>query len=84
MNQYRSRVSTVISSLPSTLLSLLPLQKFFRRRNIKDLLPGQPVKNVQIDPWWLVHVGYITEDDIRVSHTHLSYYGRLVSVGKPS
>ncbi|CAI8043415.1 Protein FAM91A1 [Geodia barretti] len=42
-------------------------RKFFRRRNIKDLLPGQPVKNVQIDPWWLVHVGYITEDDIRSS-----------------
>jgi hypothetical protein len=42
-------------------------RKFFRRRNIKDLLPGQPVKNVRMEPWWLVHVGYITEDDIRNS-----------------
>ena len=72
MNQYRSRVSPSPTSLPPSSLSLslsLSLQKFFRRRNIKDLLPGQPVKNVQIDPWWLIHVGYITEDDIRVSHT---------------
>ena len=46
-------------------------QKFFRRRNIKDLLPGQPVKNVRVEAWWLIHVGYITEDDIRVGHAHL-------------
>lgn len=52
------------------MVTAAPIQKFFRRRNIKDLLPGQPVKNVRMEAWWLVHVGYITEDDIRVGHTH--------------
>ena len=41
-------------------------QKFFRRRPVKELLPGQPIEEVSIEPWWVAQVGYITEDDIRV------------------
>lgn len=42
------------------------LQKFFRRKPPKDLLPSKPVDTVTIDSWWKVSIGYITEDDIKV------------------
>ena len=42
------------------------LQKFFRRKPPKDLLPTKPVDTVTVDPWWVVNIGYITEDDIKV------------------
>lgn len=41
-------------------------KKFFRRRPVKELLPGQPIEEVSIEPWWVAQVGYITEDDIRL------------------
>ena len=44
-------------------------QKFFRKKSVKDLLPAQPVDDVAVEHWWRVHVGYITEDDIKVSIT---------------
>ena len=48
----------------------LPLQnKFFRRRNPKDLLPAQPVEDVSFEWWWKVNIGYITEEDVKVSMT---------------
>ena len=42
------------------------VQKFFRRRGIRDMLPAHPVKISQVEPWWIINVGYVTEDDIRV------------------
>ncbi|XP_012942725.1 protein FAM91A1 [Aplysia californica] len=41
-------------------------KKFFRKRPVKELLPGQPIEGVTIDPWWIVQVGFVTEDDIRL------------------
>lgn len=41
-------------------------KKFFRKKPPKELLPTRPIETVQIDPWWLVNIGYITEDDIKV------------------
>lgn len=41
-------------------------QKFFRRKPPKDLLPAQPIETVTFEHWWLVNVGYITEEDIKV------------------
>ncbi|KAH9523750.1 hypothetical protein Btru_040824 [Bulinus truncatus] len=41
-------------------------KKFFRKRPVKELLPSQPIEGVPIDPWWIVQVGFITEDDIRM------------------
>ena len=41
--------------------------KFFRRRNAKDLLPTQPVEDISFDWWWKVNIGYITEEDVKVS-----------------
>ena len=42
------------------------LQKFFRRKNPKELLPIQPIDTLMIDHWWTVSTGYITEEDIKV------------------
>ncbi|CAG5116256.1 unnamed protein product, partial [Candidula unifasciata] len=41
-------------------------KKFFRKRPVKDLLPSQPIEGVPIEPWWVVQVGFITEDDIKL------------------
>ena len=35
------------------------------RRSYKELLPARPVTDVPILPWWVVQVGYVTEDDVR-------------------
>lgn len=43
----------------------VPLQKFFRRKTARDLLPVKPVE-IAIEAWWVVQAGYITEDDIKV------------------
>lgn len=43
-------------------------KKFFavRRKTIRELLPAKPVSTLWIEPWWLVNVGYVTEDDIKI------------------
>ena len=50
------------------LFTYLPVsfQKFFRKRPVRELLPAQPIEEVSIDPWWIAHIGYITEDDVKV------------------
>ncbi|XP_028399499.1 protein FAM91A1-like [Dendronephthya gigantea] len=40
-------------------------RKFFRKRPVRDLLPMKPVSLKFLDPWWTVHVGFVTEDDIK-------------------
>ena len=45
---------------------LVTFQKFFRKRPVRELLPAQPIEEVSIDPWWIAHIGYITEDDVKV------------------
>ncbi|KAM7294169.1 protein FAM91A1 isoform X1 [Ixodes scapularis] len=43
-------------------------KKFFtvRRKSVRDLLPSKPVSDVPIEPWWVISVGYVTEDDIKM------------------
>ena len=41
-------------------------RKLFRKRNARELLPLKPVAKMMIEPWWIVHIGSITEDDIKV------------------
>nr|XP_006815081.1 PREDICTED: protein FAM91A1-like [Saccoglossus kowalevskii] len=41
-------------------------KKFFRRKPIRDLLPLKPVEEINIESWWIVQAGYITEDDIKM------------------
>lgn len=43
-------------------------KKFFRRKPVRELLPMQPVDSVSADHWWIVNIGYITEDDIKMCH----------------
>lgn len=44
-------------------------KKFFSiiKKVNAELLPSSPVKNIPIEPWWIVNPGYITEDDIKYS-----------------
>lgn len=37
---------------------------FRRKPQYRDLLPQTPI-SVNIEPWWVVTVGYVTEDDIK-------------------
>lgn len=40
--------------------------KLFRRKHeIRPMLPSQPI-NMNVDPWWVVDVGCLYEDDIKV------------------
>ena len=39
---------------------------FFRKTG-RDLLPTKPVETVPVQPWWVLQVGYVTEDDMKVS-----------------
>ncbi|KAG8133931.1 hypothetical protein E2320_011684, partial [Naja naja] len=41
------------------------IEKFFRRKTARDLLPMKPVE-IAIEAWWVVQAGYITEDDIKI------------------
>ncbi|XP_074640527.1 protein FAM91A1-like [Tubulanus polymorphus] len=39
-------------------------KKFFRRKPVRDLLPVQPV-DITVEPWWVIQIGFITEDDVK-------------------
>ncbi|KAK3880789.1 hypothetical protein Pcinc_014741 [Petrolisthes cinctipes] len=39
-------------------------RKLFRKKNVRDLLPLLP-SDIVIDPWWMVCVGCVTEEDIK-------------------
>lgn len=42
-------------------------KKLFRRKSIcKNLLPTKPV-NIHMEPWWIVEIIFITDEDIKVS-----------------
>ncbi|XP_076462522.1 protein FAM91A1-like [Babylonia areolata] len=41
-------------------------KKFFRKRPVRELLPAQPIEEVSVDPWWIAHIGYVTEDDVKM------------------
>jgi len=37
----------------------------FFKKSYRDFLPPRPVENITLLPWWVVQVGYITEDDVK-------------------
>lgn len=41
-------------------------KKFFRKKPVRDLLPTKPAVLKVLEPWWIVQIGYVTEDDIRM------------------
>ena len=36
----------------------------FDGKSFRDLLLIKPLSSVTIEPWWMVQVGYITEEDV--------------------
>ncbi|XP_077864377.1 protein FAM91A1-like [Saccoglossus kowalevskii] len=64
-NQYIDIMNQCRSSKP-TIQRPGSIQKFFRRKPIRDLLPLKPVEEINIESWWIVQAGYITEDDIKM------------------
>ena len=44
------------------------LQKLFRRRPVRELLPAHPIE-ISVEPWWMVQVGSVMEDDVKVGST---------------
>jgi len=52
------------------------------RKSYRDLLPTRPVSSVAILPWWVVQVGYITEDDVKgLSKTQKSVIDQIIDNG---
>ena len=39
----------------------------FFRRSGKELLPVKPVDNITILPWWIVQLGFVTEEDMKLN-----------------
>ena len=39
----------------------------FFRRSGKELLPVKPVDNITVLPWWIVQLGFVTEEDMKVN-----------------
>ena len=41
-------------------------KKFFRSRKIRESLPSCPAPLSHYEGWWVVHLGYVTEEDVKV------------------
>ena len=61
----------------------------FFRRSGKELLPVEPVKDITILPWWIVQLGFVTEEDmkladkaeVRMIHTKLFEHTTVFYIG---
>ena len=57
-------------------------RRFFRRRPASVLLPVKPVALPIIEPYWTIHIGLVTEDDIRACNpTEKSVIDTLIDTG---
>lgn len=57
-------------------------RKLFRRKNVKDLLPTKPVK-INIEAWWYVQLGLVTEEDIKlISPDEKEFIDKIIDDGK--
>ena len=55
---------------------------FGGRKSGRDLLPSRPVDNVPIHPWWIVNVGFVTEEDMKsVDKAEHSFIDQLIDQG---
>jgi len=54
-------------------------KRLFKRKPARELLPSKPVPQKVIQPWWKVHTGFITEDDIKMcSESEHSVIDKLI------
>lgn len=57
---------------------------FNRRQPVTLLLPTQPIDTMAIEPWWLINVGCISEDDVRsLSNEEKDVIDSLIDQSKP-
>lgn len=71
MNKYRSSNRTVRLG-------------FSRRKPVASLLPTQPIETMSIEPWWLVNVGCVSEDDVKLlSGEEKAMIDRLIDSMQP-
>ncbi|EEB14279.1 conserved hypothetical protein [Pediculus humanus corporis] len=57
-------------------------RKLFRKKNIRDLLPTKPVK-INIENWWVVHLGSVTEEDIKlITPVEKELIDKIIDFGK--
>ncbi|KAI6652112.1 Protein FAM91A1-like [Oopsacas minuta] len=42
-------------------------KKFFRSRRIRESLPSHPAQLSHYEGWWVVHLGYVTEEEVKNS-----------------
>lgn len=45
-------------------------KKFFKAKRIRDVLPSQPAYLAHIEDWWITHLGFVTEEDVKVIAHH--------------
>ncbi|XP_022648867.1 protein FAM91A1-like [Varroa destructor] len=36
-----------------------------KKKNLRSVLPPKPIE-ISIEPWWIIHLGYITETDVKL------------------
>ena len=66
------------NTIPYSVLALNLFQKFFRKKPVRDLLPTKPAVLKVLEPWWIVQIGYVTEDDIRVRRKRSFQYNLYI------
>ncbi|KAK6641108.1 hypothetical protein RUM44_012810 [Polyplax serrata] len=57
-------------------------RKLFRKKSVRDLLPNTPVK-INIEKWWLVNHGQVTEEDIKfITPVEKKLIDKIIDCGK--
>lgn len=57
-------------------------RRFFRRRPVSMFLPMQPKALTIFEPYWVIHVGLVTEDDVRYcNHEEKLLIDKLIDSG---
>ena len=54
----------------------------FDGKSFRDLLLIKPLSSVTIEPWWMVQVGYITEEDVgSLTRPQQTVVGQIIDQG---
>ena len=65
-NQYIDLINQARTIVQSTKKKMfLNLTGWKSPASIRHLLPSQPVDSVHLQPWWMIHLGCVTDDDVK-------------------
>lgn len=65
-NQYIELINQARTIVQSTKKKMfLNLTGWKSPASIRHLLPHQPVDSIHIQPWWMIHLGCVTDDDVK-------------------